>query len=256
LKVVAAFDRGGGLWGSREGVSSGRQQEGFGQLLVRAGPECVPGSAVKHLAEELERRGVFAKHGFFPSELMRRCVDEVTVVFGQGQQAKRVDGDGIHIRTQNGQQLLDRCPAVAEVHALLREALGQSFSSLVDLEDQRIGISANCLEGAHDGFRLHFDRNQLTAVVYLNQCDDFPFVIYPNARRDPKETITAERFDLSRLECQKIYPRENLTVIFFGRRSFHGVLNESAGTGQARYSLQFAFDFGVNDYRGTKYYGE
>jgi hypothetical protein len=54
----------------------------------------------------------------------------------------------------------------------------------------------------------------------------------------------------------KIYPRENLTVIFFGRRSFHGVLNEPAGAGQARYSLQFAFDFGVNDYRGTKYYGE
>lgn len=211
---------------------------------------------MKNLVEELERRGIFAKHGFFPSELMRRCVDEVTVAFGQGQQAKRVDGDGIHIRTQNGQQLLDKCPTVAKVHVFLREALKQSFSSLVDLEDQRIGISANCLEGAHDGFRLHFDRNQLTVVVYLNHCDDFPFVIYPNVRRDPKETITPDRFDLSRLGQQKIYPRENLMVIFFGRRSFHGVLNEAADAGQARYSLQFAFDFGVNDYRGMQYYGE
>jgi hypothetical protein len=163
----------------------------------------VPGGVVKHLAEELERRGIFAKHGLFPSELMRRCVDEVTVECGLGQQAKRVDGDRIYIRTQNGRQLLDKCPAVAEVHALLREALGQSIFSLVNLEDLRIGVRANCIEGAQDGFRLHFDRIQLTAVVYLDQCDDFPFVIYRNVRRDPKGTITADRFDPTRLECQK-----------------------------------------------------
>jgi hypothetical protein len=83
---------------------------------------------VKHLAEELERRGIFAKHGLFPSELMRRCVDEVTVECGLGQQAKRVDGDRIYIRTQNGRQLLDALPSLKSMPCCARRS-GKAFSA-------------------------------------------------------------------------------------------------------------------------------
>lgn len=207
------------------------------------------------LSYTLARVGLSYARGFFPADTVESCASEIAAAFRCAGRVRRVDQDGIHMRTLNGEALLDACPTIGSMYNLLRDELANAFPTLTDLADRSIGISANCLSGRSDSFRLHFDRNQLTAVVYLNRCTEFPFIVYPNIRRDPKETGGAESFDLTGIEPLKLYPEENLLVVFLGRRSFHGVLREPGASSGPRYSLQFAFDFEANDYGGTDYYG-
>ena len=209
------------------------------------------------LLQELELKGVVLSHPFCDDGLIERTLQEVSGAFASANPI-RVNADDIVIRTFNGDQLLALCPSVGEVYQFTLDSVRRQVPDIKELEDRTIGISSNYLRRGSDKFRMHFDRNQLTVVIYLNDLDALPLVLYPNVRRDPIQTGVKDRFELAGLEPQVVFPKRNLAVTFFGRRTFHAInpATTTSGNSGDRYSLQFAFDFDSFDYRDEQYYGK
>lgn len=192
-------------------------------------------------------------------------IDEIAIELKQAfktEQTIKVDNDGINIATLNGDHLLSKSNATATLYALILDKLKAEYATICELEDNKIGLSANLLYKRDNQFRLHFDRNQLTVLTYITQSPNFPLVLYPFMREDPR-TYTQGKFppvkDKSKVTPIKVYPKPGLSVFFWGRVSLHGVLFEATTETsdiEHRYSLQFAFDLEKTNYEGENYYGK
>ena len=171
-----------------------------------------------------------------------------------------VNSDGISISTINGDELLAQADLVSLIYSYTLDLLSKSFPKVYELRDKKIAISANKLTSENNKFRLHFDRNQITVVIYLACSTNFPLILYPLIRKDPRvfKVNTNKRFNLNSSREIKIYPKPGLAVIFWGRRTLHGVIFEDLGTGciDERLSLQFGFDLSEFNYDGEFYYGK
>jgi hypothetical protein len=208
-----------------------------------------------NLKKILDEKGIAQVYPFSSDDLIQIIRAELSEAFHQRNSIKQVDQDNIKIKSLNGSDLLDFCPSVHKIYLQTFHLLKENFDTVYELSDSKIGISANYLNSSTDKFRLHFDRNQLTVVIYLNQCKSFPMLMYTNVRRDPIVTGAKDNFSIDENCPVKIYPEPNLALIFYGRRSFHGVMNESNGLPSDRYSLQFAFDLQPHSYQNESYYG-
>jgi hypothetical protein len=189
--------------------------------------------------------------------LIKQVLSELSTAFSASHGVS-VNADNIVMRTLNGDDLIGLCPSVKIIYQDVISKIKQKMPEVNELEDNTIGISANFLSGNNDRFRLHFDRNQLTVVIYLNDADSFPLILYPNIREDPASSGIKEKFDLKTAKSETVFPKQNLAVVFYGRRTFHGVSNSNTDYNEykKRYSLQFAFDFDISDYSNRYYYGK
>lgn len=173
----------------------------------------------------------------------------------------KVDGDGIRIKTLNGVDLLNISPYTQILYNKVLFMLQKEFECIYELDDQKIGISANLLVDSSDQFRLHFDRNQVTIVIYLTESPQFPLELYPLMREDPRaEGKTSPQLVKSTTDVQSvtISPTPGKAVCFWGRRTIHGISYKPEKINikcEARYSLQFAFDLEKTSYNGEQYYG-
>lgn len=211
---------------------------------------------MEKLISTLNSQGFLLLENFFSNEVVEKCLDELICAFQENEFTKSVNSDGIVIKTLNGDNLLVSCSSSKILYNDTFNYLKKEFGGhIFELQEKNIGISSNLLSGTSDQFRLHFDRNEVTVVIYLNYNQNYPLVLYPNIRLDPYELKKEESFILDEKIPIKIYPKPNLAIIFYGRRTFHGVLNEGKLTDTFRYSLQFAFDLQNRSYFGQNYYG-
>lgn len=211
---------------------------------------------MEKLISTLNGEGFLLLENYFSNEVVKKCLDELICAFQENESTKSVKADGIVIKTLNGDNLLVSCPSSRILYNDTFNYLKKEFGgNIFELQEKNIGISSNLLSGTSDEFRLHFDRNQVTVVIYLNENQNYPLVLYPNIRLDPNEIKEEELFVLDEKTPIKIYPKPNLAIIFYGRRTFHGVINEEKLTNTYRYSLQFAFDLQNWSYSGQNYYG-
>ncbi len=212
-----------------------------------------------NLEERLETDGFAMLSDLAPDPLIAAAAEELREAFTAD--TIRVDSDGIRITTLNGAELLSRSEATEDLYALVLDHLRAEFREVHEIEDQRIAISANLLVAESDQFRFHFDRNQLTVIIYLSASENFPLLLYPFMREDPRhfpEDSPPPVKDRDGEQPVKLYPQPGLAVAFWGRRTIHGIEFEAPREGesvQPRYSLQFAFDLEDSDYRGESYYG-
>ena len=212
------------------------------------------------LLDQLDRIGLVELDPYIDSmPCIEQTLTELASAFASAKHRTDVDSDGITMQTLNGDALLDACPSVGHMYQYTLQSLRREIPALHEISARSIGLSANLLQGAHDKFRMHFDRNQLTAIVYLNDVVLMPLIAYPNVRRDPLMAGEKEHFSLDGLVPYVIEPRTNTGLVFLGRRTYHGIDNRVAQSGTTsqirRYSLQFAFDFAPCDYDGQSYYG-
>lgn len=204
----------------------------------------------------LDNEGYIIIDSFLDNELIQKVSKELIIGFLH-EEVINVNVDGIKLKSLNGDELLSLIPSVGDLFRRTKEKLSYSFSSVVELKDKKIGISANLIEGDHDNFRMHFDRNQLTVVIYLNTLNCLPLSIFPNVRVDIKNMSEKPEFSLSDKNAIDIYPLQGRAIIFYGNRTLHGVVNkEGASPLEKRYTLQFAFDFYDFDYGNESYYGK
>jgi hypothetical protein len=211
---------------------------------------------MKRLISTLNDKEFLLLDNYFSNEIVKKCLDELICAFQENESIKNVNTDGIVIKTLNGDNLLISCPSSRILYNDTFNYLKEEFDGhIFELQEKNIGISSNLLSGTSDEFRLHFDRNQVTVVIYLNENQNYPLVLYPNIRLDPNEIKKEELFTLDDKTPIRIYPKPNLGIIFYGRRTIHGVVNEEKLTSTYRYSLQFAFDLQNWNYSGQDYYG-
>ena len=211
-------------------------------------------------SNRLNRIGLVELDPYIDPSCVEGALAELIKAFASAQRHIEVDADGITMRTLNGDTLLGLCPSVDHIYKYTLQSLRREMPDLQEISVKPIAISANFLRGDNDKFRMHFDRHQVTAIVYLNDAPSMPLIAYPNVRRDPLLVGEKEPFDISKMAPCVIEPRTNTGLVFFGRRTYHGIENRVAQTGaQAnqvkRYSLQFGFDFTPYDYEGQNYYG-
>ena len=211
---------------------------------------------MKKLISILNDKGYLLLENVFSAEVIASCLDELVYAFQKNEFTKSVNSDRIVIKTLNGDNLLKSCPSSSILYNSTFNYLKEEFEGhIFELQEKNIGISSNLLSGTSDEFRMHFDRNQVTVVIYLNENQNYPLVLYPNIRMDPFEIDYEDLFTLDNKTPIKVYPMPNLAIIFYGRRTFHGVINEEKIAGTYRYSLQFAFDLQSRSYSDQDYYG-
>ena len=174
--------------------------------------------------------------------------------------------------TINGTELEESIPRVAELYAEIRDFVRKVVSeSLTPLENKSIGVSINVTAPGQQ-FAMHYDRNAVTAVIYLNTVErGGQMEFYPRhrillaARTNPLVKRLQHLLDIctksavwKRLSGQRrmVSPQAGRMLVFRGNRCLHGVQPVEGMT--ARYSLQLAYDMPTTSFgrsETTDYYG-
>lgn len=207
----------------------------LGASYVEAGYEVFDGVLDEQYCEALAAR-VGAAMG-------RACID--------------VNRDGIRMQTLNGRELVAAVPELQAVHDAIYVRLAASIPGLLMLDDLPVAISANLLriDQGH-AFRMHFDRHEHTAVLYLTASADLPLCLHPHIRTDPVMGESVWHYSQDARPAIRVNPRPGRLLCFHGRTTLHGVIPDldvpACGN---RVSLQFGYDTRRRSFEGQQYYG-
>jgi hypothetical protein len=84
--------------------------------------------------------------------------------------------------TLNGQDIDDNLPAITELYARVNEVVvAVTGETYLPLNNRAIGLSINVTPPGGQ-FSWHYDRNEITAVLYLNEVEEGQLELYPNYR--------------------------------------------------------------------------
>ncbi len=228
-----------------------------------------------------EERNRFRRDGFLvidsflqeaECEAIRATVDELS---GRDRLIKvdRVGRTSVsRFATINGTELERSIPRVAGAYAEVADFVRAIASDdLTPLENRAIGVSINVTSPGQQ-FAMHYDRNAVTAVIYLNsvesggQMEFYPkHRLFLGTRSNPFLKRLQHVLDVGtktslwkRLSGQRhlVSPTAGRMLVFRGNRCLHGV-RPVEGT-VARYSLQLAYDLPAVSFarsETTDYYG-
>ncbi|MEB3357478.1 MAG: 2OG-Fe(II) oxygenase [Synechococcales bacterium] len=129
------------------------------------------------------------------------------------------------------------------------------------LTDKQVGININIMKGGCE-YRWHYDRNALTAILYLNEVAGGATEIHPNYRLCLKgqqhsklQRVLDALLQLNFIRClfsrkQSVVPRPGRLVIMRGDRCLHSV--SSVEGEQERINLILAYDHPGADFPVAK----
>ena len=172
-----------------------------------------------------------------------------------------VNKDRIKIYTINGLILLNKVPEILDLYNYTFYKINEKFNnSLTHINELDIAISINILSSnLDDEFRMHFDRNQVTTIIYLSNNKALPLKVFPNVRPDPL-IHGKKNFCVSDFTPLLFKPKFNSLISFYGNRSFHGIFYDNTEKTifdeDLRISIQFAFNTLTNiKFTEEEYYG-
>ena len=156
----------------------------------------------------------------------------------------------------DGEAIAQSLPEVAAIFEEMRRALAAATGrEVVPLADARAAINVNITAPGGE-YRWHYDRNPLTAIVYLNSVEGGAIELHPHYR------LFLGRFRHSRLQrffdCVLgsrwmraiaaapvvVSPAGGRVVVMNGSRCLHSVRRVERGT---RIALVFAYDYAGGD---------
>jgi len=208
-------------------------------------------------------REEFSRHGFIvlPKALEPRfCHHIVESLRGAEliEVSKQARTDRTYFLTLNGSELLSRASSLRTLYPALGEVVSRiAGETLQPLDNAEIGVSLNYTP-AGGQFVRHFDRNQFTVSMYLNDVRGGELNVWPNAVNSLLDRWGARGRSLAvRLTRLKkpiaISPRQG-TLVLFDRRTVHSVRPVIGD--RCRVSVIMAFDRpGVMFSREKEYYG-
>ena len=146
-------------------------------------------SAILDARESAELRARYRETGFaFQPAFVSRdeCEEIVAVVEKHREKMINVEIDTLIAKfrffTVNSEELEELVPAVQRLERELCAVASQlEGRPLVPLDNKRIGLSLNLMP-ASGKLSWHYDRNLVTAVVYLNEVEGGEFEVYPRYR--------------------------------------------------------------------------
>jgi hypothetical protein len=154
--------------------------------------------------------------------------------------------------TANGDQLASRVPRLSTLYQEISDLLGKrGIGSNQMLTNREIGLSAN-ITPPGGKFTFHYDRHEMTAVLYLNDVQQGDLICHPRHRLliSPRSQGVPRKFQsladrimrnkAMRKPGIKVTPRPGRLVVFEGLTCLHGVEEVQGST--PRYSVQFGYD--------------
>lgn len=217
----------------------------------------------------------FHKHGycviskFLPRANLLHLQEEIED-YVKNNQLTQVRWAASHFDTFNGSLVDEQVPTLNGIydHCLLQE-IKKLDPRMETLAQRNIGLSINVMQN-NGKFQPHFDRNRLTAVLYVN--DNYvggEMRLYPRIRYWLGPSAGWLKKKLQRLldryarrdgyvstysKQASIKPQAGDLIVFEGTRTYHTVQPVIAGMN--RISIQFAYDLAGTSYDISDYYGK
>jgi hypothetical protein len=141
----------------------------------------------------------------------------------------------LNYRVINGEEIQTKLPVIQRLYErLLPIAQSSTPENIVPLSNRTVGVNVN-ITAPGGSYRWHYDRNAVTAVLYLSEVNGGEIEAYPNYRvllRKGKSSRRQSYLDrllqwdlLLRLFGKKITipPKPGLLVVMRGDRCLHSV---------------------------------
>ena len=155
----------------------------------------------------------------------------------------------------NGHQILSYLPEIQRLHAKVTRLIKRMFGeSIVPLADEQVACNINITQPG-GSYRYHYDRNTITAILYLNETDGGETECYPNHRLRISQTFLQETIDrIFQSEVVRwtfgrlvlVRPRTGRLLIMRGNRCLHSVREVNGSEDRVNVVMSY-------DVRGAQY---
>lgn len=165
---------------------------------------------------------------------------------------RQINERSLHYKVIDGEQIEQHLPSVWQLYHQVNEIVNQvTGQTLAPLSNKKVGVNINIVPIGGE-YRWHYDRNALTAILYLNQVVGGDTELYPRYRlylRDKKHTSWQRYLDqvlgftwVRSLFGKKVSvsPLPGTLVMIEGDRCLHSV-NRVEGN-QERINIILAYD--------------
>jgi hypothetical protein len=164
-----------------------------------------------------------------------------------------VKGRSLRYLVIDGEQIREHIPVLQEIYTgefqeLVNEMAEERLEPLANVKS---GVNVNILPSGRSEYRWHYDRNYVTAILYLNEVEGGDTEMYPNYRillNNPssafQKTLDAIlNFAPLRAVLRKkvsVSPKTGRLVMMQGSRSWHSVSPVTGG--EDRINIIMAYD--------------
>ncbi len=204
--------------------------------------------------EAFEAQGYGVQDAFLTSEACAhllglitryRAVHEVPEVY------RKLRGRSLHYFVIDGHQVEQHLPEIWRLYHHVNEVVNKTCGrALIPLENRRVGANVN-ITPPGGAYRWHYDRNAVTAIVYLNEVPGGETELYPNFRLRLKQRYSKLQRWLDRLlqvglvrrvfgKLVMVAPRRGSLVLMAGNTCLHSV--RPVGGDEDRINLILAYD--------------
>lgn len=200
------------------------------------------------------QQGYCVEDGFLPPEACDdllaqiaryRAAHEVPEVY------RKVRGRSLHYFVIDGGQVEAHLPAIWTLYERVNTVVTTTCGRvLAPLENRRVGANVNITPPGGE-YRWHYDRNAVTAIVYLNEVEGGETELYPNFRLRLKQRYSVLQRGLDRLLQTRpvralfgrlvvVKPRRGSIVLMAGNTCLHSV--RPVGGTEDRINIILAYD--------------
>ena len=204
--------------------------------------------------ETFEAQGYCVEDGFLTPEdcdqllgliAQYRAAHEVPEVY------RKVRGRSLHYFVIDGHQVEQHLPAIWRLYEQVNDVVDKtSGQALEPLENRRVGANVNITPPGGE-YRWHYDRNAVTAIIYLNEVQGGETELYPHFRLRLKRRYSALQRWLDRLlqtaPVRRLFgrhvmvaPRRGSIVLMKGNTCLHSV--RPVGGEADRINIILAYD--------------
>lgn len=141
----------------------------------------------------------------------------------------------LHYRVIDGERITAHFPDLVRLYERVNDLVNESMGEeLVPLADRRVGLNVN-VTPAGGTYRWHYDRNAVTAILYLNAVPGGETEIYPNyrlfiegARYSALQRVADRVMEMQPVrglfgKLVRVAPEPGLLVAMRGNRCLHSV---------------------------------
>ena len=132
----------------------------------------------------------------------------------------------------DGRQIFLHLPEIQRLHAKATRVIRHIFGNGIEpLADEQVACNINITQPG-GSYRYHYDRNAITAILYLNETEGGETECYPNYRLRVSQTLLQQEIDrVFESEAARwlfarqvlVRPRTGRLVIMRGNRCLHSV---------------------------------
>lgn len=135
--------------------------------------------------KEFEKKGFFIKHDFLTEiecERLLSLVEDFRQTHHVPQIQRRSRERSLDYKVIDGLKIKEFLPEIGKLYRDINETVNAVFGqTLAPLKNEQVGVNINITSPGGE-YRWHYDRNKLTAILYLNTVKGGETECYPNYR--------------------------------------------------------------------------